>query len=58
VEAPQTLKGEKLELWQTLCAQAAMEQDPQKLMELVKKINFLLDEKQNRLNRKNADVDG
>jgi hypothetical protein len=31
---PQSLKGEKLELWRTLCAQAALEQDPKKLVEL------------------------
>ena len=36
------LKGDKLELWRTLCAQAAIEQDPQKLMELVREIDRLL----------------
>ena len=45
------MKGERLELWQTLCAQAAVEQDPKKLMELVKEIDRLLSEKQDRLNR-------
>jgi hypothetical protein len=45
------LQNEKLELWQMLCAQAAVEQDPQKLMQLVKEINRLLEEKQARLNR-------
>lgn len=49
------VKGEKLERWQQLCAQAAVEQDPQKLMELVKEINRLLDEKQSRLNRTAGD---
>jgi hypothetical protein len=48
------LKGEKLEHWQQLCAQAAVEQDPQKLMELVKEIDRLLSEKQDRLNRETA----
>lgn len=42
---------DKLELWQSLCAQAAVEQDPQKLMELVNEINRLLGEKQERLSR-------
>ena len=34
------------ERWRELCAQAAVEPDPQKLMELVKEISRLLDEKQ------------
>jgi hypothetical protein len=52
---PHVVKGEKLELWQQLCAQAAVEQDPQKLIELVKEIDRLLGEKQDRLNRQAAD---
>ncbi len=36
------------ERWRELCAKAAVEQDPQKLMELVKEISRLLDEKQSR----------
>ena len=36
------------EQWRELCAQATVEQDPQKLMELVKEISRLLDEKQGR----------
>jgi len=36
------------EQWRELCARAAVEQDPQKLMELVKEIRRLLDEKQRR----------
>jgi hypothetical protein len=48
------LKGEKLEHWQQLCAQAATEQDPQKLMDLVKEIDRLLGEKQDQLNRETA----
>jgi len=36
------------ERWRQLCAKAAVEQDPQKLMELVKEISRLLDEKQSR----------
>ena len=48
------LKGEKLELWQMLCAQAAVEQDADKLMELVKEIDRLLGEKQDRLDRERA----
>jgi hypothetical protein len=45
------MKGKTRELWEELCAQAAVEQDPQKLTELVKEIDRLLEEKQDRLNR-------
>jgi len=37
------------ELWRKLCEQAAVEQDAAKLLELVRKINLLLDEKWYRL---------
>jgi hypothetical protein len=43
------LKGEKKEMWMQLCERAANEQDPEKLMELVKEINRLLEEKERRL---------
>ena len=43
------MKGETRERWQQLCAQAADEQDPQMLLELVKEINRLLEEKERRL---------
>lgn len=43
------MKGESLERWQQLCAQAADEQDPRKLLEFVKEINRLLQEKEQRL---------
>jgi len=48
------LKGETLELWQKLCQQAAKEQDPTRLMELVAEINRLLSEKEQRLNQQKA----
>ena len=35
--------------WMELCEQAANEQDSQKLMELIKQITALLDDKQERL---------
>ncbi len=41
--------GQNKERWQELCEQAANEQDPQKLHELVREINQLLEEKQARL---------
>lgn len=40
---------EKKERWMQLCAQAAVEQDPEKLLALVKEINDLLEEKERRL---------
>jgi hypothetical protein len=39
------MKGETQELWITLCEQAAVEQDPVRLLELVKRINDLLEQK-------------
>jgi hypothetical protein len=43
------MKGERREQWMRLCEQAANEQDPQKLIELVREINRLLEEKEQRL---------
>jgi len=43
------VKGENRERWQQLCAQAADEQDHNRLMELVREITRLLDEKEHRL---------
>ena len=43
------MKGEKREIWMHLCEQAAVEQDPNKLMDLIKQINQLLEEKELRL---------
>ncbi len=40
---------EKTERWMELCKQAAVEQDPQKLMAFVKEINDLLEAKERRL---------
>ena len=45
------MDGETRERWQQLCAQAADEQDPQMLLELVKEINRLLEAKERRLAR-------
>jgi hypothetical protein len=43
------MKGETGERWRKLCEQAATEQDPQKLMELIHEIDRLLAEKEERL---------
>lgn len=42
---------DKTERWKELCAQAAIEQNPQKLLELTRQINDLLLGKQRRLER-------
>ena len=43
------LKGKTGDRWRTLCENAAVEQDSDKLLELKKEINRLLDEKEQRL---------
>jgi hypothetical protein len=43
------MKGETRELWVQLCEQAAVEQDPNRLLELVTRINDLLEQKERRL---------
>lgn len=43
------MKGPIRERWEELCAQAAEEQDPVKLLELTQEINRLLAEKEKRL---------
>ena len=56
------MKGETRERWMELCAQAAVEQDPQRLMKLVAEINNILEEKERRLGimppHRNVDADG
>jgi len=43
------------ERWKQLCAQAAIEKDPHKFLELIKEINDLLEEKRLRLSGKKVD---
>jgi hypothetical protein len=45
------MKGEQRERWQNLCALAAEEQDPQRLLELIREISELLEEKERRLQK-------
>jgi hypothetical protein len=45
------MKGETAERWRNLCEQAATEQDPIRLLQLVSEINRLLLEKEERLVR-------
>ena len=46
--------GENSERWKLLCLRASTEQDSQKLRELIKEINDLLDEKYNRVKESTA----
>ncbi len=48
------MQGSTKTRWQELCERAAMEQDPQKLLELVQEINHLLAEQRNRLENKSS----
>ena len=52
------MKGETGERWRKLCEQAAVEQDPLKLMDLVSEINRLLREKEERLQRREQQAKG
>ena len=47
---------ETKEQWLVLCEQAAVEQDPARLLVLVTEINRLLDEKQRRVRLKNERI--
>ncbi|HEY4054253.1 MAG TPA: hypothetical protein VGL74_10935 [Terriglobales bacterium] len=44
-----TMQGEVGDRWRVLCERAATEQDPTRLMELIREINRLLEEKEGRL---------
>jgi len=46
------MQGENAERWLTLCEQAAVEQDPKKLLDLIREINQLLEKKERRLQAK------
>jgi hypothetical protein len=43
------LQGQNKERWLELCEKASNEQDPEKLMLLIREINDLLEEKEKRL---------
>ena len=43
------MQGEVVDRWRVLCERAATEQDPTRLMELIREINRLLEEKEQRL---------
>jgi hypothetical protein len=43
------LQGQNKERWEELCRQAATEQNPEKLLLLIREINDILDAKEKRL---------
>ena len=43
------MKGPDRERWEQLCEQAAVEQDPATLLELIREINDLLEKKRRRI---------
>jgi hypothetical protein len=43
------MNGQTKEVWKQFCEQAAVEQDPDKLIRLVAEINRMLEEKEHRL---------
>jgi len=48
------MQGKTGERWKQLCEQAAVEQDPERLLTLIAEINRLLQEKEDRLKRQQA----
>ena len=48
------MQGEIGERWKKLCEQAAVEQDPEKLLQLTEEINRLLEAKEERLQKQQA----
>jgi hypothetical protein len=54
VEVLTFMQGETAERWRTLCAQAALEQDVDKLIELTQEICRLLQEKEQRLRQRQS----
>ena len=50
------MRGKTGELWRHFCEQAAVEQDPEKLIELANEINRLLEQKEQRLKQKPEDA--
>jgi hypothetical protein len=48
------VRGESEERWRALCEQAVVEQDPDKLLHLIREINQLLEAKEQRLHKNRA----
>jgi hypothetical protein len=52
------MQGETGERWRELCLQAAVEHDTEKLIQLIREINELLEAKERRLQRQYAVKEG
>jgi hypothetical protein len=52
------MQGETKERWQRLCEQAASEQDPERLIVLVREIEKLLADKEQRLRHAKESIEG
>jgi hypothetical protein len=50
------MKGKTKEVWKVLCEQAAVEEDPEKLVQLAEEIDRMLAEKEKRLVRNRTQV--
>jgi len=48
------MQGQTRECWERLCQQAAIEQDPERLMSLIEELNELLEAKEKRLKQQKA----
>jgi hypothetical protein len=50
------VQHENKEQWMTLCQQAALEQDQERLIHLIAEITRMLDERDDRLSREQSDA--
>ena len=48
------MQGKVKEDWMLVCEQVAIEQDPERMIVLVRELNRMLDEKEERLKREHA----
>jgi hypothetical protein len=51
---PNTMQGKAKEAWLQLCEQVAVEQDTDRMIELVRELNRILEEKEQRLERERS----
>jgi hypothetical protein len=54
---PSSMQGQVKEDWMDLCEQVASEQDTERMIELVRELNRMLDEKEQRLGLKQSKRD-
>jgi hypothetical protein len=51
---PHAMQGKVKEDWMLVCEQVAIEQNPERMMALLRELNRMLDEKEERLKREHA----